>query len=348
MSKTEVSHKATQFTRYCIDDDGDLLLRVGSELAKETPFEFKVCSAAMRRASPVWKSMLFGPWNEAKPAQGDWIVYLPEDEPWPIRVILAIAHGAFEQVPKSISLSKLDCILIPIEKYDLIHIIRPWADTWVETVKNPKSNRISELTGSEHVMRINAAWELGCEDVVSAEITEFVFNLSVTSRKETYRYYYNHQQIEFDTHFGPCDLVEIVTELRLSLIQALLDFYHEVVKSRIPSESACLRSGWNLANERQLCDAVVLGGIWRYSKGSMPEILPEKATEYRESANELMRTLSNMFAGLPTLNVFHEGCSPAKKYSDFEEKTRQDERWKNVLRPHHKERMATQRKKTGL
>ncbi|KAK3307391.1 uncharacterized protein B0T15DRAFT_530089 [Chaetomium strumarium] len=79
---------------------------------------FRVCSAAMRRASPVWKSMLFGPWKEAKPAQGDWIVDLPEDKPWP----LAMAHGIFEKIPKYLSLQELNELLIHTENYDLIHL----------------------------------------------------------------------------------------------------------------------------------------------------------------------------------------------------------------------------------
>jgi hypothetical protein len=224
-SKTYAScTEAKQFTRRCIDEDGDLLLRVGSELAKEKPVEFKVCSAAMRRASPVWKTMLFGPWKEAKPLQGSWIVDLPEDKPWPMGIILAIIHGTFLEIPKSVSLSQLNDILIHTEKYDLIHIIGPWAGTWVEAVKNPKSShppisayshkghcsfQAAELTGDDHVMRIYAAWEMGCEDIVSEEIANFVFNLWATVGTTNTHYYSNSQvqPLRFESHFGPPDLL---------------------------------------------------------------------------------------------------------------------------------------------
>jgi hypothetical protein len=375
----------TQFPRHSIDNDGDLLLRVGARHGPENPLEFKVCSATMRRASPVWKNMLFGPWKEAKPAQGDWIVELPEDKPSTIKTLLSIIHGLFANVPKSVTLPVLNDILILADKYDVIHIVRPWAGTWAEAVKNPKSSKatasiptyyyghplssavpVLELTGKDHVMRIHAAWELGCEDVVSAEITDFVFNLSVVGGKTTW-YYYKFESLEFHSHFGPPDLVgkslcpisacgfinatlEIVKGLRLSLIQTLLDFYHEVVESRTQSTPACTYGGYSSfgRNERQLCDTVILGGIWQCLKKASLESLPVKAEDYCHSANVLMQTLSGMFANLPCLHQSRQDCSPVKKYSEFETKMKEDERWKNVLRPHHKERMAAQRGKTGL
>ncbi len=44
-----------------VDSEGDLSLFVGAELSGAEPRHFQVCSAALRRASPVWKVMLSGP-----------------------------------------------------------------------------------------------------------------------------------------------------------------------------------------------------------------------------------------------------------------------------------------------
>ncbi|AEO63655.1 uncharacterized protein THITE_2015701, partial [Thermothielavioides terrestris NRRL 8126] len=158
-----------------LDSDGDLLLRVGFERAGEEALEVQVCSATMRRASPVWKAMLFGPWKESKPAEGDWVADLPEDDPWPILVILRIIHGAFDEVPEDLSLSELSRILVYTDKYDMVHVLRPMARRWVYALVS----RAEHLTGQEHVLRLHAAWELGCEAVVAAEVTDLVFNLSV-------------------------------------------------------------------------------------------------------------------------------------------------------------------------
>lgn len=55
-----------------VDAGGDLILRVGTDFSVETAGrDFKVCSAALRRASHVCKAMLFGPWKEARPEAGE-------------------------------------------------------------------------------------------------------------------------------------------------------------------------------------------------------------------------------------------------------------------------------------
>lgn len=60
-----------------------------------------------------------------------------------------------------------------------------------------------------------------------------------------------------------------------------------------------------------------------------------------------MDLLSTMFDTLPNFPN-HESCCPVGKYAKLKAKMKQDERYQNVLRTQHKERMAGQRKKTGL
>ncbi|KAL2171513.1 hypothetical protein VTG60DRAFT_2681 [Thermothelomyces hinnuleus] len=97
-----------------MDVDGDLVLRVGSELGKAQ--DFRVCSATMRRASPIWKAMLFGPWKEAKPTEGNWRVDLPDDNPWPTSILLAIIHSKFRPVQRVKSLGEMHEILLVADK----------------------------------------------------------------------------------------------------------------------------------------------------------------------------------------------------------------------------------------
>ncbi len=54
--------KLVLVTEVVVDPEGDLSLLVGAELPGAEPLIFQVCSAALRRASPVWKAMLSGPW----------------------------------------------------------------------------------------------------------------------------------------------------------------------------------------------------------------------------------------------------------------------------------------------
>ncbi len=194
-----------------VDPDGDLILHVGAKLVGEdAAASFKVCAAALRRASAVWKNMLFGPWIESKPAEGEWTVDLPEDNPESLGVLLAILHGTFCDVPGAVSLDFLCGILVVADKYDLIHLVRPFVDRWVGAVKSPDLEGryngnvpLLGFTGSDHFRRIYAAWELGCDDFVAAEITDFIFNFSCAGTT----FYHKLTRVVPGDHFGPPDLV---------------------------------------------------------------------------------------------------------------------------------------------
>jgi hypothetical protein len=150
---------------YIFDDDGDLWLHVGNGLGEDEPkCHFKVCASAMRRASPVWKAMLFGPWAEAKPAVGEWSVEMPEDKSAALTILLAIIHGRPELVPNSVPLNCNNyCIisntLIAADKYHRTHVLSTWAPTWVEFASIPWAHDPVEV-----MQRLHIAWELGSGD----------------------------------------------------------------------------------------------------------------------------------------------------------------------------------------
>jgi hypothetical protein len=186
-----------------IDPDGDLVLRVGAEFGKA--IAFRVCSGTMRRASPVWKKMLFGPWKESKPSDGAWFVDLPDDKPWPVQILLAIIHSKFNLVYSFMTLSQLHDILVVTDKYDMISVIRPWASDWVQVTQSLSPPQI--MSGHDHVFRIHAAWELGIDKVLSSEVMDLVLNSSIFQEGTELRVMYRGEQLSFDSHAGPDDLV---------------------------------------------------------------------------------------------------------------------------------------------
>lgn len=187
-----------------IDPDGDLLLRAGTALEGEKACEFRACSAALRRASPVWKAMLFGPWQEAKPAHGDWIVDFPEDKPWSFRVVLAMVHGSFDAVPDCPSLEQLHDILMLTDKYDMIRVIRPWVAAWKSVVEGT-----IPATGLDHIRRVHAAWQLGSEELLCRASRAFALNVSIYKSDDETRFYFGDQNLTLasDDHSGPSELM---------------------------------------------------------------------------------------------------------------------------------------------
>jgi hypothetical protein len=206
-----------------MDEDGDLLLQVGSELGKT--YGFKVCSAALRRASPVLKKMLFSKFKEAKPADGsEWNVDLPADDPSPFAIILQIIHGRFELVPRYIPLAQIHDVLVLADKYEMTLVVKPWAHTWLEIVRKPKPtvpeypgndgvfDGNGNLTGNGLILRMHAAWELGCDDQVSADIAHLVFNAqsSTSDSSAEVEICYNGKPLALGYYFGPPDLAGMV------------------------------------------------------------------------------------------------------------------------------------------
>lgn len=130
------------------DCDGDLILDVGEVVYEhrvnatgqtspvtQAARTFRVCSKRLRRASPVFKRMLYGGFAEAQPPEDDkqWLVELPDDDPDALAVFCHVMHGSFEKVPSStevIDLELLYQITILSDKYDLLHLLRPWAWQW--------------------------------------------------------------------------------------------------------------------------------------------------------------------------------------------------------------------------
>lgn len=139
-----------------------------------------------------------------------------------------------------------------------------------------------------------------------------------------------------------------MTELRLSLIQTILDFYHKEVELRLRNQPACASRNYVSTTDRVLCDTVILGGMWRHWGRTKQEFPSKIATEYSRSANNLLGALAAVFFAIPSLNSHHADCNPSKKFAEFRVKTKDDKQWKDVLQEHHMERIAAQQKKTGL
>lgn len=143
-----------------LDEYGDLRLCVGADHA-EAPSTYLVCSRTLARSSLVMKKMLFGSFAESRPRDGgqdDWVVQLPDDEPAPMQLMLNIIHGHFAQVPGTMDLNTLHALVVLLDKYDAISVIRPWVQVWLHSAKAGKD---STATARDSSKLLSVAWALG-------------------------------------------------------------------------------------------------------------------------------------------------------------------------------------------
>jgi hypothetical protein len=155
--------------------------------------------------------------------------------------------------------------------------------------------------------------------------------------------------------------LEIITTCRLSLIQEILDFYHERLRrllefssceSKAYYTSGCSYCSYGYSSSHALpnglCSQTIIGGLYRNQLRLSIHNPPKNAKDvWHHSANSLLKEISDLFGGINTLGG-HEDCAPMPHFKKFEEQIRADRRWKNVLQPHHKEHLAAQREKMGL
>lgn len=156
------------------DDDGATTSELNNGLVDcrwhkhKTAVEYVVCSKTLCRSSPFFKGLLYGSFSESKkPESGDqWTVHLPEDDPAPMETILSISHGAFQHVPIGALLSTngLYQLTALSDKYDLTHLLRPFALGWIS---DPKRTDFHGWTDTKEVAQLLwCAWELGDERVM--------------------------------------------------------------------------------------------------------------------------------------------------------------------------------------
>jgi hypothetical protein len=116
-------------------------------------------------------------------------------------VLLLIAHGNMNQVPKLLDFSLLINIVDHASKYDMIHQLGPWAERWLQGTEVEARNR------RDHVMRLREAYELGCESVVAAEFRTLVRESCCEETEHAELFFSGDKtHLDFGHRLGPQDL----------------------------------------------------------------------------------------------------------------------------------------------
>ncbi|KAL7622676.1 hypothetical protein AAE478_008190 [Parahypoxylon ruwenzoriense] len=98
------------------DQHYDLILVVGTA----PQVKFGVCSRSLARFNRVFDKMLYGLFLERKPATGEWVVNLPEDNPSAFMIILKLVHGDHLNVPDQPNADTLYHLVATIHYYNIV------------------------------------------------------------------------------------------------------------------------------------------------------------------------------------------------------------------------------------
>jgi len=150
-----------------LDPYGDRCLVVGTG---DNQTRILVSSHAMRLASPVWKAMLTGPYQEGTAEE----IPFPSDDPDAFLIMLQIAHLQFNDLPSSLEFQELVNVAAICDKYDMVSIFRPFSKKLIEPLE-PLAKEI----GFEEWLFI--AWTFGYPEIFERVMNRLVLHSSTNA-----------------------------------------------------------------------------------------------------------------------------------------------------------------------
>ncbi|EJT76770.1 hypothetical protein GGTG_06685 [Gaeumannomyces tritici R3-111a-1] len=376
------------------DQDGDLHLAVGT--AKVNPMRFVVCSRTLARASPVFRTMLFGAFSESsRPGgaqrtssqasatsgsdsaalgslssssgsclalsssslslpsasvpdasstefpitppssttsptslalpkeQDEWTAELPEDDPRAFRILMGIIHSSFaEHVPETIELVELFHVAILADKYDMTHLLRPWAEGWC-----------SSQRGRRHPYRLWIAWVLGDDTMFESEARRLALGCPVNKYGQLLIRCTNGNLMPLETfdYLRLPDILEPIAATRLEAADQILQKITAVHRKLATANGRhCREPTASTKQECRLdCENALLGsmvkaldacGLWPIPAAPQLTVSLDALVAKVASAAQMIRPLSSSSGSSMSPmggGVRHAGCNPGTEVEDF-------------------------------
>jgi hypothetical protein len=320
--------------------------------------------------------MLYGGYMESKkpPRQVDdnqeWVVKLPEDNPKAMELLLSIVHGQFHVVPgyeDPIGVQNLYDIAVLTDKYDMAHILEPWARGWLRSI--PPMLCSAWLEGESareqfYHKRLWISWALG-ERASFEEITKIMLmncsnsmfpsssNLrcsGVLEPPEIYGKFDPKSLFFLDRVFGNLtnySIADIMEKVRLDTIKALLAPFNAIITRLIVQDTAlCQRhKSWGVRTD--VCVPLMLGtGIQSlHSKGLWPIPLHSTIWWSIQLLSDKLKSVNIDSQGLDTAG-FASQCSYGPTLRAEIEKILNS--IPSLLTEGHKRHFESQAKKSGV
>ncbi|KAL8375832.1 hypothetical protein RB595_007110 [Gaeumannomyces hyphopodioides] len=226
-------------------DRVDLRLLVGPQGPDR--HTFLVCSKSLSQASPVLEALVQERTDSRPDHIGQRTIDLSADDPESVRIILNIAHGYPQKVPKRINPESLYRLCGCIHKYEIGEILSPWVGDWRRAAQRPQE-WVPQTCGS-YAEAVWIGWVLGSKTVISSAAKAMLLNLDSASLAELKKQ-------------DPTGIVGHIAELQAQAVQALVDTIASYWNTLLDSHATKSRCQVGFTHEgRCRCDALVLGSF---------------------------------------------------------------------------------------
>lgn len=171
--------------------DADLFVKVNDT---NGPVYFKVCSALIAAASPVWRKQIYGG-NHPLQDDGKWIINMTgsKDRAFGLHVVFSIIHYQFSEVPENPTVDEYSDLAAVATHYDCCQLLIPFAKKWLSTYElRAKYDSKAEGKIDDKLLRIY--WAMGA-GYLFVRILDRVANMATISPTGAF---VNHEGIIWD------------------------------------------------------------------------------------------------------------------------------------------------------
>ncbi|KAK3375888.1 hypothetical protein B0T24DRAFT_525851 [Lasiosphaeria ovina] len=276
---THADTVVVKFVSYHIDSDLEVKVR-----GPEGVIVYKVYSALIAAASPVWRKMIYGG-DHTRPQTGKWIIEMldSDDDAYGLDVLFSVIHYKFHDIPHRPDVHQLYSIALVVEKYECVHLLVPYMSEWVEGLDQHVVSG-GEFRG-DYEETLFLCWVIGEGRWFSHVISTAANNSTIDSEGNMI----NGKGQPWAAQRLPSAIIDLVREHRQKMLTTLVDAiriaYEQLMDGNLQTLPYCRSAKGGEAVKMQ-CIMQQFGSLARELKrtGMIPFVDP---AEYTGSVAEL-------------------------------------------------------------
>ncbi|RKL37918.1 hypothetical protein BFJ72_g7378 [Fusarium proliferatum] len=188
---------------------------------KKIEFRMLVSGKHLELASPIFRTMVTGPFAEGKAdSSGFRLITASDWDPEAFKIVLTIMHGYNRDIPKSLSLEMLVKVAMIVNYYDCLESVELYADIWLEGLES----EVATFYGRDCVLWMFISWVFS-EPIMFRNMTQ----LALT---------HSQKLIEAEDFPVPADILEEIDTARQSALAEIFSAIYELL-DRLQEEQDC-------------------------------------------------------------------------------------------------------------
>lgn len=309
---TVTNHKdkmAVKTTSYHID--ADLAVKVQDSHGLQV---FKVHSALIAAASPVWRQKIYGG-EYARPKTGDWVIAMcdADEDAAGLDIIFSLIHYKYHEIPARPGMSLLHRVAQVASKYNCVHLLVPYTAKWIEGMD--WQSIMTKQSGDDYEKALFITWVFGEPCWFYHTISQVAYRATLDANcgnlvsgvgvpLEQYGLpsgligkYPFLSCIRSRTTVDKFSAIDIIAKTRANAVSKMLTILESTLDKLLDSSSqgntTCCRSEDAAEEVKELCQMMQLGSLIRGLTKARMNPIPQ-VDLYQGSARSLGKQLEDM------------------------------------------------------